>query len=86
MRIEIVHKWEHLPHSVGVWYRRQVNFGMFVHLIRMVGLRDRGVILVQASGCPTSSSEECSICPRGLVVGGTSFGRERECVPGLSVR
>jgi hypothetical protein len=32
---------------VGVWYCRQVNFGMFMHLIQMFGLRGTGVILVQ---------------------------------------
>jgi hypothetical protein len=52
-------------------------------LIRMVGLRGTGVILVQAQGCPTFSSEECSICPWGLVAGDTGLGRERERVPGL---
>jgi glycosylphosphatidylinositol transamidase (GPIT) subunit GPI8 len=32
-------------------YRRQVNFGMFVRLILKVGLRDTGIILVQAPEC-----------------------------------
>jgi hypothetical protein len=69
---------------VRVWYRRQVNFGMFVRLIRMIGLRDTGIILVQAPwGCPMSSLNRCTICPQGLVVGGTSSGRERESVPSL---
>jgi hypothetical protein len=55
-------------------------------MIRMVGLRDTYIILVQAlRGFPMSSSGRCSICPQGLVVGGTSLGRERERVPSLSV-
>jgi hypothetical protein len=58
---------------------------MFVRLIQMVGLRDTEIILIQAWGCPTSSLKECSICPRGLVVGGTSLGQERESVPGLCI-
>jgi hypothetical protein len=50
----------------------------------MVGLRDTGIILVQAPrGCPMSSSGRCSICPHGLVVGDTSLGRERERVPSI---
>jgi hypothetical protein len=56
---------------------------MFVHLIRMVGLRDTVVILVQAPRGPYVQFGEVFYKPRGLVVGGTSLGREREQVPSL---
>jgi hypothetical protein len=49
----------------------------------MVGLRDIGIIPVQTRGGGVLRSEECSIYPRGLVVRGTSLGRERESVLGL---
>jgi hypothetical protein len=55
---------------------------MFVRLIQMVGLRDTGVILVQATGGRYVQFREVFYMSRGLVVGGTSLGRERE-VPGL---
>jgi hypothetical protein len=38
--------------TIGVSYRRQVNFGMFVRLIWMVGLRDTWIIMVQAWWVP----------------------------------
>jgi hypothetical protein len=61
-----------------------IIFGMICASGLDVGLRDTEIILVSAPrGCPTSSSGKCSICPQGLVVEDTSFGRERERVPSL---
>jgi hypothetical protein len=52
----------------------------------MVGLRDTGIILVQAQGCPMSSLKECSICPRGACSRGYKLrSREGECLKSLSV-
>jgi hypothetical protein len=71
--------------GVGVWYRRQVNFSMFVRLIRMVELRDIMVILVQTLQGALRPVWESVIYPTGLVVGGTGLGRERERISSLWV-
>jgi hypothetical protein len=44
-----------------------------------LGLETQGLYWFRHGRCPTSSSEECFICPRGLVVVGTSLGRESVC-------
>jgi hypothetical protein len=54
---------------------------MFVRLIRMVGLIDTGVIMVQAP--PEGATSSLGECSMGLIVGGTSLGRERVRDPSL---
>jgi hypothetical protein len=49
--------------GVGVSYQRKVYFGMFV--ICMVGLRDTGIILVQAPGMPYVQFEGVLYMPMG---------------------
>jgi hypothetical protein len=51
---------------------------MFMRLILMVGLRDTGIILVQARGVPYVQFEGVF-----YIVRGPSLGREREDIPSL---
>jgi hypothetical protein len=69
--------------TVGVCYRRQA-ICTFVCLIRMVAQEIQGFILVRAPRGPYVQFDNVFFMLRGLVVGVTSLGRQRNLI--LSLR